>query len=209
MKHQPTFDLEHNIRTKGYTAIAGIDEAGRGALAGPVMAGAVIFADATEILERELQGVRDSKEMTVRQRRAWRARLPDLVLSFGIGQASAAEIDQYGIISATRLAIRRALDSLDQKPDHLLLDHIRLPSNPLPQLAIPKGDQKSLSIAAASILAKTERDSLLIEMGDKYPNYGFERHKGYGTAQHREALETFGPCPAHRRSFAPLRLKLF
>ena len=198
----PGFSLEVGLRADGFKRLVGIDEAGRGALAGPVVAGAVVFATSDERLAARLLGVRDSKQMTVSQRQTWQEKIPSLVLAHSVGAASAREVDQHGIVPATRIAIGRALDGLNVAHDHLLLDHIRLPMNPLPQLAIPKGDQISLSIAAASILAKTHRDELMIAASATYPHYGFERHKGYGTAAHLAVLERQGPCKIHRRSFA-------
>jgi ribonuclease HII len=126
-------------------------------------------------------------------------------VSYGIGFASPEEIDSWGILPATRLAIQRALDRLSIQPEHLLLDHLKLPDHPAPQTPITKGDARSLSIAAASILAKTSRDALMCEMDSRYPDYGFAQHKGYATPAHLRALAERGPCPIHRYSFAPLR----
>jgi ribonuclease HII len=182
-------------------AVAGIDEAGRGALAGPVSAAAVILPPETSVLCK-LKGVRDSKQMTPAARQAAREMILEHALSWGVGYASAAEIDQVGIVPATRLAAWRALERLSLPPAHLLLDYLFLPDVALPQTALIKGDCRSLSIAAASVLAKTARDVLLCELDSTYPGYGFAAHKGYGTQAHRNALQRLGPCPAHRRSFS-------
>ena len=143
--------------------------------------------------------------MTSRQRFAWAVKIRSTALAWGVGFASHTEIDALGILPATRLAMQRALAQLALPPQHLLLDAVRLPAVPLPQTVLIKGDVHSLSIAAASVLAKTARDELLIAWEQEYPGYGFARHKGYGTAVHRQALQLKGPCPLHRFSFAPIR----
>ncbi|GAB4520989.1 MAG: ribonuclease HII [Anaerolineales bacterium] len=203
----PTLTLERALWRDGYRRVTGIDEAGRGALAGPVSAAVVILPPEAENLEEKLQGVRDSKQMTASQRQAWAERLPRLVLDFGVGFASPEEIDTLGILPATRLAVRRALENLQAPPDYLLLDYLTLPEIPLPQYALPKGDSRVLSIAAASIFAKTRRDTRMCALEKDYPGYGFARHKGYGTGAHREAISRLGASPIHRRTFAPLRAK--
>jgi ribonuclease HII len=146
-------------------------------------------------------GVRDSKQMTPAEREAWAPCIKTLASSYGIGFASACEIDTLGILPATLLAVRRALQGLAFAPDHLLLDYLRLPDDPTPQTALVKGDMRSLSIAAASVLAKTARDALLCELDAVYPGYGFASHKGYGTPEHRAALARLGPCSIHRLTF--------
>jgi ribonuclease HII len=181
-----------------------LDEAGRGALAGPVAAGAIIF-DPASVSEIELEGLRDSKQMTPHQRAVWSIRLREIALAWGVGYASNDEIDDLGISPATRLAMCRALEKMAISPQHLLIDFIRLPECSLPQTAIVKGDALSLTIAAASILAKTSRDTMLCENDERFPGYGFARHKGYGTAEHLRALDQLGPCELHRRSFSPVR----
>ena len=182
--------------------IAGLDEAGRGALAGPVCVGAVILPDNDPHLTLTLSGVRDSKQLTPRKRNQLAPRIKETVLSWGIGFASALEIDTYGIVSATRLAAGRALEMLSFFPDFLLTDfRLELPELDIPQAALVKGDQRSLSIAAASILAKTARDDLMRELDSQYPEYGFPRHKGYGTLFHREKISTVGFSPIHRKTF--------
>lgn len=200
----PQISFELALWTAGLPAVAGIDEAGRGCLAGPVTAAAVILPGTEKILD-DLAGVRDSKLLNPVERETLRGRIESCAQAWGIGWASNAEIDRFGIVPATRLAAWRALDQLAVLPDHLLVDYLVLPDIEIPQTRLVKGDMRSLSIAAASILAKTHRDSWMIETDRKYPFYGFLRNKGYGTAPHREALRVHGPCPLHRLSFAPLR----
>jgi ribonuclease HII len=185
--------------------VAGIDEAGRGAWAGPVAAGAVVLPADLD-LPRRLCGVRDSKQMTPAQREHWAAEIRAIALDWGVGLASPGEIDEIGILPATRLAVRRALKNLTGPAQHLLVDFLALPEIELPQLALVKGDQRSLSIACASVLAKTTRDALLVALDRDFPGYGFARHKGYGTRAHQAALERLGPTAIHRMSFAPLRV---
>ena len=197
---QPDLSFEQSLWQAGFQAIAGIDEAGRGALAGPVAAAAVILP-CVEGLPQKLAGVRDSKQMTARQRSIWADRIRCTVLAQAVGFASAQEIDQIGIAPATRLAAQRALDLLARQPVYLLLDCLFLPDNTLPQTALIKGDQRSLSIAAASVLAKTARDALLTEISIQYPGYDLEVHKGYGTLRHRRAIQSLGPTPFHRLTF--------
>jgi ribonuclease HII len=196
----PDLCFEAALWDAGIPYVAGIDEAGRGALAGPVAAGAIILP-ADKRLADELKGVRDSKQMTPSERRAWAARLPGLALTWAVGFASAQEIDEIGIVPATRLAIQRALAQLAPPPLHLLLDFLRLPECSLPQTALIKGDARSLSIAAASILAKTARDQILCQLDQEFPGYGFAAHKGYGTAAHIQSIQRLGASEAHRHSF--------
>lgn len=198
---EPDLSFELILWQAGLAAVAGIDEAGRGALAGPVAAAAVILPPLPGVV-RLLKGVRDSKQMTPREREAARERIIQYAISWGVGFAGPEEIDQMGILPATRLAICRALESLSPPPAHLLLDYLFLPEVTLPQTALTKGDCRSLSIAAASVLAKTSRDALLRELDLTYPGYGFAAHKGYGTQAHRDALQRLGPSPVHRLSFA-------
>jgi ribonuclease HII len=150
-------------------------------------------------------GVQDSKDMTEAQRDSQKAVIEENSLDWGVGFASNLEIDRLGILPATRLAINRAIEQLNQEPEYLLVDYLVLPENPLPQTRLVKGDARSLSIAAASILAKTHRDKLMVQAADNYPSYGFQNNKGYGTAAHRRMIEEQGPCPLHRFSFAPLK----
>ena len=200
----PDFAFEIALWDQGYSLVAGVDEAGRGALAGPVAAGALIFPDDPGLLPA-LKGVRDSKQMTAAQRSFWAERLAEVCLACGVGFASAEEIDSLGIVPATRLAACRAVQGLGVQPKHLLVDYLRLPELPIAQTPLVKGDARSLSIAAASILAKTRRDALLCELEAQYPGYGLAQHKGYATQAHRAALERLGPSPIHRLSFAPCK----
>ena len=198
---EPDLSFELILWQAGCMTVAGIDEAGRGALAGPVTAAAVILPP-TESLMGRLKGVRDSKQMTPHEREIARERIIQSAITWGVGFAASEEIDQLGIVPATRLAAWRAVESLSPPPAHLLLDYLFLPEVTLSQTALIKGDCRSLSIAAASILAKTARDALMRELDLTYPGYGFAAHKGYGTRVHREALKQLGPCPVHRLSFA-------
>ncbi len=200
----PDLRFESPLWSKGVTAVAGLDEAGRGAWAGPVSAAAVVLPTENGLLER-LHGVRDSKQMTVRQRSVWADQIRAAALAWGVGFAEASEVDALGIVPATRLAMERALAGCGCVVEHLLVDALRLPGVNLPQQALIKGDARSLSIAAASVLAKTARDALMQEMDEVFPGYGFARHKGYGTAVHRAGLDGLGPCRIHRFSFAPVR----
>jgi ribonuclease HII len=182
--------------------IAGLDEAGRGALAGPVCVGAVILPNKNPHLTQILSGVRDSKQLTPRRRHLLAPLIKETVYSWGIGFSSADEIDTLGIVSATRLAASRAVEMLACFPDFLLTDfRLELPELDIPQAALVKGDQLSLSIAAASILAKTARDDLMRELDPQYPEYDFPRHKGYGTLFHREKIAALGLSSIHRKTF--------
>lgn len=185
-----------------YKHIAGLDEAGRGALAGPVCVGAVILPDDDPHLTQALSGARDSKQLTPRKRDQLAPRIKEVSLFWGIGFASAEEIDAMGIVPATRLAASRALEMLSCFPHFLLTDfRLELPELDISQTALVKGDQRSLSIAAASILAKTARDEFMRELHTQYPDYGFMRHKGYGTLFHRKAIARLGFSPVHRTTF--------
>ena len=202
----PDLRFEIPLWESGFTAVAGLDEAGRGAWAGPVAAGAVILPAGVPgdgLLER-LHGVRDSKVMTSRQRAVWAEQIRLAALAWGVGFAECHEVDTLGIVPATRLAMERALTACKRTVQHLLVDAVRLPGVNIPQQALIKGDARSLSIAAASVLAKTARDAVMIEMEETYPGYGFAMNKGYGTAVHRAGLDEIGPCPMHRFSFAPV-----
>jgi ribonuclease HII len=200
----PDLRFELDLWAQGFTAVAGLDEAGRGAWAGPVSAGAVILPTQVDIQTR-LHKVRDSKQMRPAERAFWAKEIQVQALAWGVGLASNLEIDQIGILPATRLAMERALAALTPPPDYLLIDALRLPALALPQTDIIKGDARALSIAAASVLAKTTRDAIMIEMELDYPGYYFSRHKGYGTAAHQSALKQLGPCAIHRFSFSPVR----
>ena len=202
--HHPSLAEERQLWRAGFVRIAGLDEAGRGALAGPVVAGAVILpVNARRAgLWAEVQ---DSKLLSPSRREELCVRIREQAAAWSLGQASAAEIDAYGIAPATRLAMRRAVQSLSPSPDHLLLDWVQLKSVNLPQRSFVKGDLHIVSIAAASILAKVHRDRLLCQLHERFPAYGFHSHKGYAARSHLAAIEKLGPCPAHRRSFSPLR----
>jgi ribonuclease HII len=191
--------FEQSARASGYTLIAGLDEAGRGPLAGPVVAAAVILPQGLLI-----PGLTDSKQVP----EAERERLFDVIrqqaVCFGIGIADERTIDDVNILQATIIAMEKALAALSPQPDYLLLDAITLPRVRLPQKPIIQGDCRSHSISAASILAKVTRDRLMVELHVKYPQYNFHKHKGYGTREHMELLREHGPCAAHRRSFGPV-----
>jgi ribonuclease HII len=200
----PDLSYEKKLWKAGFRLVAGLDEAGRGAWAGPVAAGAVILPVDTSIL-KTLYGVRDSKQMTPRQRSVWAVEIKSVARAWGVGMASNAEIDAMGILPATRLAMRRALEQLGCVPQQLLVDAVHLPEIPVPQKALIKGDVHVLSIAAASVLAKTTRDALMVALDAEYPGYGLAHHKGYGTAYHRAALEQLGASEIHRKSFRPVK----
>ncbi len=202
----PTLEYEQALWRHGYLRVAGIDEAGRGALAGPVSAAAVILPPDPTIKAR-LADVRDSKLMTPDAREAWSPRIRSAALGWGVGFAAAEEIDQLGIVPATKLAASRALLALSSKfinlsPNYLLTDYLIFPEIDLPQTALIHGDRLSLSISSASVLAKTARDAYMRKMDLQYPGYHFARHKGYGTVAHREALQVKGMCVLHRKTFS-------
>lgn len=200
---QPSLAEEQALRQQGYARIAGVDEAGRGAWAGPVMAAAVILPLAPDVADA-LRGVNDSKALSPGQRALCRERIARVATAYAIGAATAQEIDALGIVRATRLAMARAVAALPVQPDALLIDALTLPDVPIPQRAFNFADSISLSVAAASILAKTERDALMQALDAAHAGYGFGRHKGYGTRAHRQALQALGVSPAHRRSFGPV-----
>jgi ribonuclease HII len=192
-----------------YRHIAGLDEAGRGALAGPVAVGAVILPVDEPLLLRNLEGVRDSKQLTPRARASLAPRIQETALRWCVAFASAQEIDCYGIVSATRLAALRALEGLSLFPQYLLTDfRLELPQLDIPQTALVKGDALCLSIAAASVLAKTTRDELMRELDSQYQGYGLGKHKGYGTQAHRLAMKRLGVSPIHRKTFQVKELQV-
>jgi ribonuclease HII len=197
---KPDLSLEIPLWKKGVSYVAGIDEAGRGAIAGPVAAAAVILPAEPSLME-SLWGVNDSKKMSPKSRDFWAGELKEICLDYGVGYASHNEIDRIGIAPATHLAIGRALKKLELKPEHILIDYLVLKGCNIPQTSITKGDTISLSIAAASIIAKTSRDALMRQRSKKYPGYNFDHNKGYGTLFHRNALASLGACPIHRKSF--------
>lgn len=203
---RPTLAAELSARAHGFQCIAGLDEAGRGCLAGPVVAAAVILPLEDPYRLDRVAGVQDSKLLTARQRQALLADVEAAAVAIGVGAASSWEIDAHGIVEATRRAMARAVHALAPAPDFLLIDFMRLPEIPCPQQAIVKGDRFCVSIAAASIVAKVVRDEWMGMLEEVWPGYGFKLHKGYPTTAHEQALAELGPCPIHRRSFAPVRI---
>jgi len=203
-KTYPTLDEERQLLQAGHITIAGLDEAGRGAWAGPVAAAAVILPLDDPTLPDRLHGVCDSKLCTARQRETFYWQIGEVALSWVAVLVPASRIDETGIVPSTRQAMREAIARLDPVPDALLIDALKLPAIPLPARSLPKGDLKSLTIACASILAKVTRDREMVALEKLYPGYGLAQHKGYGTSQHREALRTLGPVSIHRWSFAPV-----
>ena len=203
MPTRPDWAAERLLWKLGYLRVAGVDEVGRGPLAGPVVAAAVVFPPSFRT--RKLPGLRDSKQLTAAARERLAPQVRRFAAGVGIGSASHAEIDALGIVGATVAAMTRAIRELPQSADHLLVDALRLECDGLPCRAIIHGDALCSSIAAASIVAKVARDSLMKELDALHPGYGFARHKGYPTAEHLAALERLGPTPLHRRSFAPVR----
>jgi ribonuclease HII len=201
------FEFERPLWSQGVKRLAGVDEAGRGPLAGPVVAAAVIFPSAwLNALPKELEGLNDSKQLTAMQRDAYFAFLTSCgEIDFGIAEADANWIDQINILQATHWAMNKALGMLQPPPEHVLVDGRAVKTILIPQTALARGDARSYSIAAASVLAKVTRDRKMAEFDRLYPGYGFSDHKGYGTAQHLAAIATHGPCPIHRRSFAPIK----
>ena len=191
-----TMEKEMEIRAKGFTAVCGSDEAGRGPLAGPVVAAAVILPE-----DIQLPGVNDSKKITEKKREILFDFVKEHALAYGIGEASETEIDEINILQATFLAMRRAVEALQIPADYALVDGNRIQGLPVPAETVIGGDGKVLSIAAASILAKVTRDRYLRDMAAQYPEYGFEKHKGYGTKAHYAAIEQYGICPLHRKTF--------
>ena len=199
----PDLSLEEAAWAEGYRWVAGIDEAGRGAWAGPVAAAAVILPSNCPDLPQPLDGVRDSKTLSARQREKLFGIIRKEAVAVGVGMIGSEVIVESGIMAATRRAMAEAIQPLAPRPDFLLIDYLRLPGVSLPQQNIRRGDEKSFAIAAASIIAKVSRDRLMIQMAETYPDYGFERHKGYGTRAHREALEKHGVAPFHRHTWKP------
>ncbi len=190
------FLYENTVKANGYHSICGIDEAGRGPLAGPVFAAAVILPENAVI-----DGINDSKKLSEKKREALYDVITKTALSWSVGFATEAEIDEINILQATFLAMKRACDGLTIKPDFALVDGNRMPNLGVETQLIIKGDALSASIAAASILAKVSRDRLMYEIDRLYPEYRFAKHKGYGTALHTELLKKYGPCPVHRKTF--------
>ena len=200
---RPTFIEENGLWRHGYRYIAGIDEAGRGPLAGPVVAVAVILPDDFEADWKPL--VNDSKQLSPSLREKLFPYINEVAISIGVGLSDAQTIDSKGIAKATRLAMKKAVDQLIPQPDFLLVDYLNIPEIRLPQKGITHGDCLCFSIACASIIAKVTRDHLMVELDKAYPEYKFAEHKGYGTPEHLECLRRFGPSPIHRCSFQPVR----
>ena len=196
----PGYEYENELCTRGYTAVCGVDEAGRGPLCGPVVAAAVILPPGLY-----LEGLNDSKKLSEKKREALFPVIQKEAIAFAVASASPAEIDELNILNATMLAMRRAISALSPAADFALIDGNTVRNLPVPAAAIVKGDSLSCSIAAASILAKTHRDLWMERAAENYPEYAFEVHKGYGTELHLERLRRFGCCPLHRKSFAPVR----
>jgi ribonuclease HII len=190
------WEIETSVYAEGYQLVCGVDEAGRGPLAGPVCAAAVILPR-----DLEIPGLTDSKKLTDKKRRELFPVIQENAVAYGIGYASHEEIDEINILQATFLAMQRAIDQLEGRADFAMIDGNRQKDFGLPVRTVVKGDSLSASIAAASILAKVSRDNLMLEMAQKYPEYGFDVHKGYGTKAHYEALRTYGASPIHRMTF--------
>ena len=191
--------FERSAHRSGYTCIAGLDEAGRGPLAGPVVAAAVVLPE--NLL---MPGLTDSKQVEAQDRNRLFEMIRAQAVCYGIGIVDERTIDDVNILQATILAMKQALQTLDPQPDYLLLDALTLPGVPLPQKPLIKGDCRSHSIAAASILAKVTRDRIMLELHEQYPQYNFQKHKGYGTKEHLRLIREHGPCDAHRKTFNPV-----
>ncbi len=199
----PSFGEEETLQEQGYRYIAGVDEAGRGALAGPVVAAAVILP-----LNKSLPfigKVRDSKKLTPLMRERLFHNVYEFAVALGVGISGLDIIDTFGIVAATRQAMKSAIEQLSPPADYVLIDYLRLPEVNLPQKGITHGDDLSYSIACASIIAKVSRDRIMIELDEEYSGYGMANHKGYGTKEHVECLWRLGPCPVHRKTFGPVR----
>ena len=199
---KPNLSIEKQLWDSGALNIAGVDEAGRGPLAGPVVAACVILPPEPE-LEQSLSPINDSKKLSHKKRLICLELIQEYSVEIQTGIVSCKEIDQIGILNATREAVWRAVSKLETDVNHYLLDYLLLTEITAPQTSLPKGDARSLTIACASIVAKETRDDLMLEYHLKYPEYGFAQHKGYGTKKHREQIELLGPCPIHRLSFHP------
>jgi ribonuclease HII len=194
------FSRERALRARGFLLIAGVDEAGRGPLAGPVVAAAVVLPD-----DFGFDGLTDSKKVSAAKREKFYAILTAAAeILWAVAEATVEEIDRLNILHATHLAMGRAIERLPKRADHALVDGLPVRGLTVDHTALVEGDSLSLSIAAASIIAKVTRDRLMVELDAQYPQYGFGRHKGYGVREHLEALRKHGPCPAHRRTFQPV-----
>ena len=190
------YQHDESFHEKGFLRIAGIDEAGRGPLAGPVVAAAVILKESIRI-----DGLRDSKKVPEKEREPLFSGVQNAALDIGIGIVGPEEIDRLNILRATRLAMKLAVENLSPQPDFLIIDAVSLPLVPIQQIHPIKGESVSASVAAASIIAKVTRDRIMIECNNQYPQYHFDRHKGYSTKEHMELIQLYGPCPIHRKSF--------
>lgn len=199
----PTLDSEKELGAAGYRSIAGVDEVGRGALAGPVFAAAVVLPLDADLAWLPL--VRDSKQLSARQRERLVRLMQQDNIPIGLGEVPHSVVDDMGIAKATRLAMCRAVEHLSVVPDFLIIDALTLPDVHLPQKGIIRGDQTSVSIACASVVAKVSRDQHMVQLDRVYPGYGLADHKGYGTVRHMSCLQQLGPSPIHRRSFAPVQ----
>jgi len=190
------YQYDESHREKGFLRIAGIDEAGRGPLAGPVVAAAVVLKEGARI-----KGLRDSKKVPEKEREKLFPEIQSFALDIGIGIVGPEDIDRLNILRATRLAMQRAVENLSAQPDILIIDALTLPAIPIKQLSPIKAESVSASVAAASIIAKVTRDRIMLDYHRRYPSYDFEKHKGYSTKEHLEMLQLYGPCPIHRKSF--------
>src|SRR5680860_199801 len=201
----PDFSREEKLTQRGYKCIAGVDEAGRGPLAGPVVAGAVVFSDAKIVQKLMAAGIRDSKTISEKKREYFYELIIENAEEWSVGIVAEDVIDRINILEATKLAMTTALKNLKKKPDFVLIDGMNTLENfSASQMAIPKADQNIFSVSAASIIAKVTRDRILIDFDKRYPGYGFAKHKGYGTKFHLEMIEKNGPCKIHRKSFSPI-----
>ena len=201
------FAQENRIFNQGHKLIAGIDEAGRGPLAGPVVAACVVVAPGFKIDSEELKLIKDSKKLTAKKREELFDVIKDKFIEVGVGICDNQTIDKINILQAAFLAMKKSVGALKQKPDFLLVDGgFKIHNTSYNQLNIIKGDSLVFSIAAASIIAKVTRDRIMKKMHEQYPQYEFLKHKGYGTRLHMERLKQYGPCPIHRQSFRPVRL---
>jgi ribonuclease HII len=198
--------IERSLQAHEHNLIAGLDEVGRGCLAGPLVAAAVVLPLDSATLPAELEGVRDSKDLLPAEREELYSVIVRVAVAIGLGWSSEREVDRLGLAAANRTAMTRALAALSARPDALIVDFLRLPGCSQIQYCLPHADSLSLSVASASIVAKVVRDRWMVRYDARFPQYGFAEHKGYGTRRHLEALRSHGPCPLHRRSFAPVAL---
>lgn len=192
----PDWSWEKRAARSGFRRVGGVDEVGRGCLAGPVVAAVVVFEKAEGLV-----GLRDSKQLVARSRERWAETIRARAAAWAVGEAVAGEVDDLNVLEATRLAMERAVRSLPEPPQALLVDAVKIPALAVPQWALVKGDERCLSIAAASVLAKVHRDEFMRRMDAAYPQYRFAHNKGYGTSEHFAAVRRCGPCPLHRLSF--------